>query len=182
MASLTQPAPHISITMNTLKRGIRNLIVITVLLSNIGCDQISKTVARAHIKDGERIAVITDLLTLTKVENTGAFLSLGSNLPEFFRMTLLVILPMLVLGGMMAYVLTKRKIDLNYALPIAFVIGGGIGNLLDRVLYSSVTDFMHINFQLFQTGIFNMADVSIMVGAFWMLLVRSKMKMQTESQ
>lgn len=47
---------------------------------------------------------------------------------------------------------------------ISFVIGGGIGNLYDRVLYGSVTDFMHLKFGIFQTGIFNMADVSIMLG------------------
>ena len=51
-------------------------------------------------------------------------------------------------------------------LGLACVLGGGIGNLYDRVLYGSVTDFLHIDFGLFQTGIFNLADVSIMVGAF----------------
>ena len=50
-------------------------------------------------------------------------------------------------------------------LGLACVLGGGIGNLYDRVLYGSVTDFLHIDFGLFQTGIVNLADVSIMVGA-----------------
>jgi signal peptidase II len=52
------------------------------------------------------------------------------------------------------------------ALALSFAIGGGIGNIYDRLVHGSVTDFMHINFGLFQTGIFNMADVSIMVGMF----------------
>jgi signal peptidase II len=46
----------------------------------------------------------------------------------------------------------------------AFVIGGGIGNLYDRIMFGSVTDFLHIDFVIFQTGIFNFADVSIMIG------------------
>ena len=49
---------------------------------------------------------------------------------------------------------------------MSFAIGGGIGNIYDRLVHGSVTDFMHINFGLFQTGIFNMADVSITTGMF----------------
>lgn len=56
------------------------------------------------------------------------------------------------------------------AAGISFIIGGGIGNLYDRMWYGSVTDFMHINFTIFQTGIFNMADVSIMTGMFIILI------------
>jgi len=55
---------------------------------------------------------------------------------------------------------------------ISFVLGGGIGNMYDRIVHGSVTDFMHIDFIIFQTGIFNMADVSIMMGMF-LILIRS---------
>ena len=47
---------------------------------------------------------------------------------------------------------------------LSFIIGGGIGNIYDRIVHGSVTDFLHIDLGLFRTGIFNMADVSIMVG------------------
>ncbi|MCV9385100.1 signal peptidase II [Reichenbachiella ulvae] len=162
--------------MKILKKGIRNVMVITVLLSNIGCDQISKNVARDYINYGEKISVVSSYLTLTKVENSGAFLSLGNTLPNFIKIPLLTIFPSLVLIGMLVFILRKRKMDLNYSLPIAFIIGGGIGNLYDRILYGSVTDFLHMNFQFFQTGIFNMADVSIMVGIFWLLVIQINTK------
>jgi signal peptidase II len=51
-----------------------------------------------------------------------------------------------------------------------FVIGGGTGNLYDRIIHGSVTDFLHLDLRLFQTGIFNMADVSIMTGMFIIIL------------
>lgn len=156
--------------MKRLKRGIRHFVIITVLLSNVGCDQISKNAARNNIEYGERISVISSFLTLTKVENTGAFLSLGNNLPNIIKTPLLTFLPILFLIVVLIFILKKRKIELNYALPIAFIIGGGIGNLYDRIRYGSVTDFLHMNFHVFQTGIFNMADVSIMVGTFWLLI------------
>jgi signal peptidase II len=54
---------------------------------------------------------------------------------------------------------------------LSFIVGGGIGNLYDRILYSSVTDFFHIDLGgIFKTGIFNMADVSVMVGMGLILL------------
>ena len=53
---------------------------------------------------------------------------------------------------------------------ISFVLGGGIGNMYDRIIHGSVTDFLHIDFVIFQTGIFNMADVSIMTGMFLILI------------
>jgi len=53
---------------------------------------------------------------------------------------------------------------------MCFLIGGGIGNIADRMIYGSVTDFLHLTFGALQTGIFNMADVSIMMGILLILL------------
>jgi len=168
--------------MMKLKRGIRNLVVIIFLLSNIGCDQITKVAARNNIEDGERISVVADYLTLTKVENSGAFLSLGDNWPYIIRTLLLTILPALILAGMLVFVLRERKMTFNQSIPLAFIIGGGIGNLFDRILYGSVTDFLHMNFQVFKTGIFNMADVSIMIGTFWLIYTQLKTTQLTNKQ
>ena len=57
-------------------------------------------------------------------------------------------------------------------IALCFLIGGGIGNLYDRILHGSVTDFMHMDFYIFQTGVFNFADISIMIG-IGILLVQS---------
>lgn len=150
--------------MKQFKRGIRGVIIISVLLANVGCDQISKNIARNQIAFNERINVIPDYFTLTNVENSGAFLSLGDNLPDIIKIPLLMILPLLIIIGALAFILKSKRIDYRSALPIACILGGGIGNLYDRFLYGSVTDFLHLNFQLFQTGVFNLADVSIMAG------------------
>ena len=52
---------------------------------------------------------------------------------------------------------------------VILIVGGGIGNLYDRIAYGSVTDFMHIKFGVLQTGVFNVADMSIMAGMFIIL-------------
>ena len=146
--------------------------MVAILLLNLGCDQVSKNVARKHISSGEVIPLIPDYLTLTKVENAGAFLSLGNDLSSSLKTPLLILIPSFILVGIMVVFMRNKKLDLNYGVPLACIVGGGIGNLYDRILHGSVTDFVHMNFGLFQTGIFNMADVSIMIGAFWILCIQ----------
>ena len=153
-----------------LTKNIRNLIILVVLLSNVGCDQISKNIARTHIDPDERIVVITSHLILTNVENSGAFLSLGSELPSWVKIPVLIVMPVFVLAWLLIFLLKTSKFNLNQSLSMAFITGGGIGNLYDRILHSSVTDFLYMNFHLFDTGIFNMADVSIMIGTGWLIV------------
>lgn len=147
-----------------IKFILRNVLILSVILLNIGCDQVTKTIARNKIEYHETISVIDNFLTLTKVENTGAFLSLGSNLPVFIKLFALNFLPVLVMLWALYFVIEKTNMSRLLVTGLCFVIGGGAGNLYDRVRFGSVTDFLHMNFGLFQTGIFNMADVSIMVG------------------
>src|SRR5690606_7266973 len=70
----------------------------------------------------------------------------------------------IILALATVYVLTGKHSSTVTLISIAFVVGGGIGNIYDRLIHGSVTDFLHLDFGLFQTGIFNMADVSIMAG------------------
>jgi len=158
-----------------IKRIARALIIFAILCCNVGCDQISKTLVRQTLAYNEEIGVIEDFVTLTRIENTGAFLSLGHALPGPVKILLLTILPVLVLGGALIFVLRKSDLSDLTILGICFVIGGGIGNIYDRIVYGSVTDFLHIDFGIFQTGIFNMADVSIMTGMF-IVVVASYLK------
>ncbi|MDT3402593.1 signal peptidase II [Mucilaginibacter terrae] len=145
---------------------IRSAIIAAIIFINIGCDQVSKNVVRHNVQYNEQISLIDGFFTLTKVENTGAFLSLGNELPHIAKMILLNIFPLLTMLAAIVFVIKYAKKSKLLLVGVCFIVGGGIGNLYDRVLHGSVTDFMHMNFGIFQTGVFNMADVSIMIGAF----------------
>ena len=166
-----------------IKRILRTLVILTILSSNIGCDQISKSIVRQRIDYNEQISLVNNYLTLTKIENTGAFLSIGQSLPQPIKVLLLTILPLIVLGLAFIYLLTKKNLSNLTIMGICFIVGGGVGNIYDRLIYGSVTDFLHIDFVIFQTGIFNMADVSIMTGTFIVLfesyLKRTKLNYHT---
>jgi signal peptidase II len=146
------------------ERTVTNIVFLLIVLVNVGCDQISKQIVREQVHEYESISLIKDHVTLTKVENTGAFLSVGSALPDFMKFLLLSVIPLLALSYGIVYLVTRKNLTKISALALSCAIGGGIGNIYDRIIHGSVTDFLHIDFGLFQTGIFNMADVSIMIG------------------
>lgn len=146
------------------KSNLKITLLLIILAVAIGCDQVSKTIVRQKIATNENISLIKNHFTLTKVENTGAFLSLGNNMPAAIRFILLSLLPVLVLVYGIFYLLKNRNLTKNIQLALCFILGGGIGNVIDRLIYGSVTDFLHLDFGFFRTGIFNLADVAIMLG------------------
>ncbi len=158
----------------------RIVIVFTLIILNIGCDQISKKMVREDVKFRSTTEIIGDKFILTNVFNEGAFLGMGSDLNPAIKMILLIILPVVVLLLVLHYVLTKKDIDNLTVIGLSFIIGGGIGNMYDRILEGKVIDFFHIDLGgVFKTGIFNMADVSVMVGMGFILLasfINSKSK------
>lgn len=149
---------------------LRSALLLGLVIANISCDQISKTMVRDQIEYGEIIELIGQTFILTKVENTGAFLSAGSDLPPVIRDILLIYLPIVVMVLVLGFILMQKKQGFGILLGMAFVLGGGIGNLIDRIAYGSVTDFMHIDLDFARTGVFNFADVSIMIGLGIVLL------------
>ena|ERR1035437_9116780 len=149
---------------------LRIVLILLILALNIGCDQVSKSIVRHKMDDFTYLGYLGNHVTLSKVENTGAFLSLGDRLPHPVKIVLLNLLPLLVVVIGLVFILTKHNLDRVISFGLILVIGGGIGNLYDRIMHGSVTDFMHINFVIFQTGIFNVADLSISTGVIIMLV------------
>ncbi|HWZ14997.1 MAG TPA: signal peptidase II [Mucilaginibacter sp.] len=162
------------------KRLVRTLVILLVLGLNIGCDQVSKTIVRNKMEIYDRITYLHRHITFQRVENTGAFLSFGDSLSGPLRMILLNILPLVAVLLGLVYILVKPNINRVKLLGIILIIGGGFGNIYDRIVHGSVTDFMHINFVIFQTGVFNVADMSIMAGMF-IVLIHSFMNRTAEA-
>ncbi|MCF8453274.1 MAG: signal peptidase II [Pedobacter sp.] len=148
---------------------ISNAIIILIIMLNLAFDQVSKIIVRNEVSNYEIIKLFGNWFTLTKVENIGAFLSAGSALPDLIRIILLSVFPIIFLAYGLYMVMVKRNMSNLQIVGWCFVIGGGSGNLFDRIVHGSVTDFLHLDLGLFQTGIFNLADVSIMIGMFIIL-------------
>lgn len=144
-----------------------------VLSCCVGCDQATKQVVRACLPEPSAYSLLGDLVRLQHVENHGAFLSLGASLPESTRFAMFIVAVSIALIGLVAYAIRKPDITPFHIVAVSLIAGGGVGNLIDRILFDGgVTDFLNLGIGPFRTGIFNIADVAIMVG-IGMLLYRS---------
>ena len=150
---------------------LKRISILAFVLFNVGCDQFSKDLVRKHVEPMDYIQVVNDNLILTNVENTGAMLGFGQDFSPILKMIFLQGLPLIVLLILLARSLQKSNLNQWMVLAFAFVIGGGIGYLIDRIAYGSVTDFFQIKLGFFKTGIFNMADVSVTIGVFLLLFL-----------
>ena len=155
----------------------RNISITIIIAVSILLDQFSKFLIRQNVDQYSEIKLIGDYFILTNVENSGAFLGLGSDFSPFVKTIFLIILPVIVLICIMIYVYRDKQIDKISLIGFCFIIGGGIANIYDRILYGSVTDFLFIDLGgIFKTGIFNIADLSVTTGMILILLMSFKSK------
>ena len=155
----------------------RNILTTVIVLLSIASDQISKIWVRNNFESYTETSIIGDVFTLIKVENSGAFLGMGSELSETFRILLLIVLPIIVLVSITVYTYIEKTLDKNSIIGFSLIIGGGIANIFDRIVYGSVTDFLYLNFGgIFKTGIFNVADLSVTTGMILILISSFKNK------
>jgi signal peptidase II len=149
----------------------RYLIVVLTLFCCVGCDQVSKSAARALLVSGVTQSLFADLLRLQLVQNPGSFLSLGASLPTTWRFILFTGAVAVLLLGLLYAALFARRLDRVRFLALTLVAGGGISNLIDRLVFEGrVTDFLNVGFGSLRTGIFNVADMMILAGALLIFL------------
>jgi len=149
----------------------RNLFIVILIIFNITIDQISKFSVRANIELREIIEIIGDRFILTNVYNEGAFLGMGSDMHPTLKLIFLLILPTLVLGYVIYYIVKTKELDRLSLIAFCCIIGGGIANVFDRIVYGKVTDFFFIDLGgIFRTGIFNVADISVTTGMIMLLI------------
>ena len=149
----------------------RNILITIIVLLSIVSDQISKVWARNNHESYIEKNIFSDVFSLIKVENTGAFLGMGSELPETLRVLLLIVLPVIVLISITIYTYIDKSLNKISIIGFSFIIGGGIANIFDRIIFGSVTDFLYLNFGgVFKTGIFNIADLWVTTGMVLILI------------
>ena len=150
-------------------------LITSIVTLSIALDQLSKIWVRNNFENYIETSIIGNVFTLIKVENTGAFLGMGSELSEIPRILLLIILPVIVLISITTYTFLEKTLDKFSVIGFSLIIAGGTANIFDRIVYGSVTDFLYLNFgSIFKTGIFNIADLSVTTGMI--LIVISSFK------
>ncbi len=164
--------------MSKLKRVI---IILFVVLSCAGCDQSTKYLATQNLVKGEVSTFAGDIFKLQYVENSGAFLGMGNSLSEKQRFIFFSVAVSIVLGILFLYTLLSVGLSSFSVISLSIILGGGLSNLHDRFINSgAVVDFLNIGIGTLRTGIFNIADVFILVGVSMFLLHSHKRQVQND--
>jgi len=148
---------------------MKRLPLLAIVAITIVIDQLAKHLVRMTLAVSPPKHY--GLLTLLYAENSGAFLSLGANLPPHTRSLIFSGLVAVALAFGLYALLTNRVGSKADTIAVAFILGGGIGNLIDRVARGGrVTDFLYLAAGPLHTGVFNVADVAITGGVIFLLL------------
>ena len=157
-----------------------HLMLAAAIVLTIGCDRVTKHIATETMAGAPERTYLGDTLRLAYVENSGGFLGLGADLAPSARTKIFTIGT-----GVLLLALIAAAFKLPWhpwsLLGIAFFVAGGASNWIDRLVRGSVVDFLNIGIGPLRTGIFNVADVAIMVG-FGLIVVGEMWKSESADQ
>jgi signal peptidase II len=154
------------------------LAAILTVAGTVGCDRMTKHVARSTLAGTPERSFLADSLRLMYVENTGGFLSLGAELPTAARTALFIVATGVLLLGLTAFALRCRWTGWP-AFGLTVFLSGGVSNWFDRVVHGSVVDFVNIGIGPVRTGVFNVADVAILLGIGIVVISEFRREWQT---
>jgi signal peptidase II len=155
-------------------------IVFLILLGCIICDQATKSIAKRIIPQYEIIHLMNDTLRFQHAENPGAFLSFGAGISEPVRYVVFTLLVGIFLAGLLIFLLTSRQLTRNQVIALSVILGGGFGNLIDRIFnHGHVFDFVNLGIGWLRTGVFNVADMAITFGVLWFLFLSIRNRERT---
>lgn len=137
-------------------------LIVSVLV--IALDQITKAVVRQTLVPYMPREVIPHVLNWTLAFNRGAAFSFLAG-SSGWQTWLFGLLAIAVSIGLIVWLARIRRSDWRSALPIALIIGGALGNLIDRLVHGRVTDFIEVYWHTWSWPTFNVADSAISVGA-----------------
>jgi len=150
-----------------LKKNILILLVGAAVI--IALDQITKSAITARFVLHESYPVIDGLFNLVYVMNPGAAFGFLANASETFRSVFFIGITMAVIL-LIAYYVVKSESDNNlYAVSLTLIFSGAVGNLIDRVRFGAVVDFLDVYIGNAHWPAFNVADSSITIGAVLMI-------------
>lgn len=157
--------------MQGKNRMLRRFIILSVaIISCVVFEQQTKVWALEWLQPGVSVKYLSGIFQFILAENRGAFLGMGAQIPEFMKIVIFTgVIPACLFAGFIWVVQEKHLTIIGYLAAI-LLIAGGISNVIDRAFnHGVVIDFMYFDIGLLHTGIFNVADIFIMIAVFIMV-------------
>jgi signal peptidase II len=133
-------------------------------------DQATKFLVKARLPLHDSVTVIPGFFDITHVRNTGAAFGMLNNVEFAYKPAVMVIVALVALGAVASYALTLPASQRIARLGLALILGGAVGNLIDRATMGYVVDFVDVYWRGVHFWAFNVADSAITVGVALMLL------------
>jgi signal peptidase II len=130
-------------------------------------DQLSKTWITSHFAFGESFTVLS-VFNLVLAHNTGAAFSFLNDAGGMQRWLFSIIA--IAASAWIVWLLPRHRAQLLFCFGLSMILGGALGNLIDRIAYGYVVDFLSFHWQQYYFPAFNLADSSITCGAFVLIL------------
>ena len=154
---------------NNLKKLTLPVIIIFVI---VFLDQITKILAVNNLEYGNPVEVIGSFFMLTLIYNEGGAMGTNIGSSNYY-----LIASVIILGVILYYLYTQRE-HKTLAMPLSFISGGAIGNLIDRIAYGKVVDFLDFDFfninifgyRLERWWTFNVADMAISLSILYLFI------------
>ncbi len=137
-----------------MKKKIFSLTLIVFFL-----DQLLKHIVASKVLLQEAFYIIPRFFYITHVQNTGGAWSIFSSIPYF-----LVIINIFLLGLLIGYIYKKETFSLVEVIYFGLILGGVLGNLMDRIFLDGVVDYIGVQFGNYYYPIFNFADIAVVIG------------------
>lgn len=168
---LRRGAAPLDFTVRGRMRALtRCALIILVLIGCVSCDQVSKMTARAYLPGTGVHSYVGDTFRLEYAENPGAFLSLGDSLPSNVRYAAFTVGVGVLVAVLLGCAVLSPRLAWPQRLALVAIGASGTSNLIDRIRYDGVvTDFLNVGIGSLRTGIFNVADAIVMIGAICLL-------------
>jgi signal peptidase II len=144
--------------------------LIALVLAIVACDQVTKALVADSLGVGQSVPLIPGLVHFTLVRNTGMAFGLlaGTDIP--FKAALVTLLSVLAMSAVTYYALKSPQDERLTRIGLTFILGGALGNIIDRVRWGYVVDFVDVFYGDTHWPAFNVADTCICIGVGLLLL------------
>lgn len=139
---------------------------LVVIIIGFLLDRVTKLLALNSLKDSSEKVIINGFFSLTYVENKGAAWNIFTGKTIF-----LIIFTFVILCGLVFYLVKYRPKNKFVRIALSLIIAGAVGNIVDRVIYKHVVDFISFHYKdVYYYPVFNIADVCVVIGTFLLLI------------
>ena len=143
---------------------------VTIAVVVFICDQWTKAMVERSIPLYAIVPVIPRFFNLTDTHNPGAAFGLFSDSPGPWKTALLIVISLLLLAAVVGFVFKSHHLGWQTGVALGLILGGAASNLLDRLRFGQVTDFLDFYIRQYHWYTFNLADSAIVVGAGLLIL------------